>query len=125
METWSGIPAFSNEHREYYNRRRAELSSKMREYIGCHDLARLPLPFLNETYNEFRIRDIKTRQCHPVQLSLLCGRASKKEEDDHSWELESAREADLVSPEDYAVMRADIDARKARRLACLHGLMKE
>jgi hypothetical protein len=45
METWSGIPAFSNEHREYYNRRRAELSSKMREYIGCHDLARLPLPF--------------------------------------------------------------------------------
>lgn len=125
METWSGYPAFSNEQREYFFRRRAEMAHSLRDYLNADDMKFMPIPFLCEDFITWRKRDLKTKSVNPVQLALICGRASAREEEERRYDLECAREADLIDAETYAELDAQLRDRRAKRLACLRGLMKE
>jgi hypothetical protein len=125
METWSGFAAFSNEQREYFYRRRAEMAHSMRDYLSADDLKLMPIPFLCEDFVQWRKNDIKTKSVNPVQLALLCGRASAREEAERRYDLDCARDAELIDHETFVRFDADLRDRTAKRLACLRGLMKE
>jgi len=123
--TWSGYPAFSPEQREYYERRRREIAYKLREYLHSPDFYSLPIPFVTESFDEFRKRDVRMAWCNPVHLLLTCSEVSRKEERAHRYELECGLAAGFVSKEDYDEMNADLEQRKARRLADLRGMVQE
>ena len=124
METHSGVPALSTEQRTYYETKRREIFEQLPELIGRSDLHRIPIPFVQLSFFEWRKRDIKSR-IHPVQLALLCGESSKAQEEDHRYEIESAFEAGNITEEERDEFIKEVDQRRDLRLKELHGLMKE
>lgn len=124
METHSGLPALSNEQREYYEKKRREVFEQAPELIGRSDLHRIPISYVSLSFFEWRKRDIKSR-IHPVQLALLCGESSYKQEQEHRYEITSAHEAGYITDEQRDQFIAEVDNRRDTRLKELHGLMKE
>jgi hypothetical protein len=125
LTTWSGLPAFSPEQRDYFFRRRAEMARDLREYLSAEDIRRMPIPFLCEDFITWRKNDLKTNRVNPVHLAILCGRASAKEEEEQRYDLECAREAELIPQETYDTLDFELKERKRKRLQCLRMLMKE
>ena len=97
----------------------------MREFLGADDLKRMPIPFLSEDFNTWRKNDIKTNRVNCVHLALLCSRASAAEEESMRYDLECARECELITPETYEELDARLKDRTQKRLHCMRGLMKE
>lgn len=125
METYSGVPAFSPAQREYYETKRAEVLERFKAFEGDPDLYRLPIPFLTLSFTEWRKRDLKVARINPVHLALLCGRASKRQEDELEYELQCARDSDLVDEETYEKMHAEIVQRRESRIRELRGMVSE
>jgi hypothetical protein len=125
METYSGTPAFSQEQRDYYFRRRAELQKEFEMFEDCPELRRLPIPILRLPFVEWRKQDIRCSRANPVHLALLCAHASKKQELENIYELECAKESNNIDDELYETLLADVMDRKQRRLKALHGLMSD
>jgi len=124
METYSGLPALSNEQREHYEKKRQEIFALCPDLAGRSDLHRIPINYVSMSFFEWRKRDIKSR-CHPVQLALIAGESSLKQEHEHRYEIASAHEAGDITDEQRAEFEAEVDQRRDARLKALHGLMKE
>ena len=125
METWSGLPAFSPEQRDYYFRRRAEITKQFEMFEDCPEMRRLPVSFLRHNFVEWRKHDIRCARVNPVHLALLCAESSKKQELNDLYELECAKEINAIDDEVYESMLADVMDRRARRLKALCGLIDD
>jgi hypothetical protein len=124
METHSGLPALSVAQREHYEQKRSEIFAKAPELRGCTDIHRIPIPYVALSFFEWRKRDIKSK-IHPVQLALICGESSYKQEQEHRYEIESAHGAGDITDEQRDEFLAEVNQRRDSRLKALHGLMKE
>lgn len=125
METNSGCPAFSQAQRDYYLARRAKIIDILGDYAYCQDASMLPIPILNLSFTEWRKQDIKVPKVNPVHLALMCGRSSKREEDENFQELEDARQCGAIDEETYNTLHAEVMTRKNNRIRALRGMVRE
>ena len=124
METHSGVPALSVAQREHYETERRKIFEEIPELIGKSDLHRLPIPYISLPFHEWRKQDIRA-VCHPAHLALIVGQTSRKQEEEHRYEIESAFEAGNITEEQRDEFINEVNARRDLRLKELHGLMKE
>ena len=113
LSTLSGTPAFSNEQRQYYNRKQQEIKDTLGEFCYLDpEFKKFPMFTRYFDYQMFLKIDLKNQATHPIHLYMKTLQLFFKQCDQNEHDLKTQLEFNEITEEEYNDKINEINIKK-------------